>query len=250
MSLKPGAKLKPGNESRAAICKALLTAGSAGLSCDDLAIIVGLATNGVRWHFRRMPGEVYVAHTHDTRKTRIFHAQHRADGEAYLAACPVGRQRAGGPSEATVQRVLRIIEEAGSAGIGIMALCERAQLARPTLNIVLPMLVRDAGVRMERTRGSGKGRPAHYWAREWQACATETPHASNRIRPTRQAPKKAAVLTVQPIVVPANVKVTICPAGKVHRFTVHNPTPFFAAMTPGSYLRTGSAIERAYGGGD
>jgi len=32
------------------------------------------------------------------------------------------------------------------------------------------------------------------------------------------------------------------------RYTVHQVTPFFSAMTPGSYIRTGSAIERAYGG--
>jgi len=42
---------------------------------------------------------------------------------------------------------------------------------------------------------------------------------------------------------------TICPSGADHRFTVHNPEPFFSAMQPGSYMRTGSAIERAYGGG-
>jgi len=44
-------------------------------------------------------------------------------------------------------------------------------------------------------------------------------------------------------------KVTICPSFVDRRYTPDHIEPFFSAMTPGSYLHTGSAIERAYGGG-
>ena len=43
-----------------------------------------------------------------------------------------------------------------------------------------------------------------------------------------------------------NVKVTICQAGADTRFVPERVEPFFSAMTPGSYISTGSAIERAY----
>lgn len=43
--------------------------------------------------------------------------------------------------------------------------------------------------------------------------------------------------------------VTKAPPFVDRRFTPERVEPFFSAMTPGSYIRTGSAIERAYGGG-
>lgn len=251
MACKHGDRLKPGNESRAAINCALLTAGAAGLSCNDLAILVGLKPNGVRWHFDRMDGSVVEVKTADTRKTRAFHADYRDAAEAYLAACTIGRQRKGGPSQATRDRVLRTIELAGAAGIGMKDLMAAASLTRPTLNIIMPQLVRDERVRMSRPPGGGKGRPAHYWG--WDAMPADD--SSPALRVTRK-PGKAPQKTLpkgdsqdRPIIVPAGVKVTICPSGTDHRFTVKHPTPFFSHMTPGSYMRTGSAIERAYGGG-
>lgn len=249
MPCRPGDRLKPGNDSRAAINCALLTAGPAGLSCTDLAILVGLQPNGARWHFDRMDGAVFVARLADRRKNRVFHADFREAGEAYLAAATVGRQRPGGPSDATFLRVLAIIEGSGRAGIGIKALMQQSDLARPTLNLILPRLVREHGVHMERTRGSGKGRPAHYWGREWLAFVAATPALRATYPAVKPAPKKAATSEPQArqVIVPPGLKVTVCPSGTDHRFTVKHPTPFFSHMAPGSYLSTGSAIERAYG---
>ena len=62
----------------------------------------------------------------------------------------------------------------------------------------------------------------------------------------KRAPKPAPVAPAAPIV-PKGVKVTVCPSGRDDRFTPSRVEPFFSALAPGNYLRTGSAIERAYG---
>ena len=46
---------------------------------------------------------------------------------------------------------------------------------------------------------------------------------------------------------PKGLKVTVCPSGTDTRFKPSRVEPFFSALAPGNYLRTGSAIERAYG---
>ncbi len=248
IGLAKGAQLRPGKESRAAIAQALMTAGAAGLSYDDLAILVKLTPTGVRWHMDRMRADVFIARTKDTRKTRVFHASFAADGQAYLAACSVGRQRPGGPAPATFLRVLSMVQCAGDAGIGIKELMAAAGLARPTMNIIMPSLVRDHGVQMRRD-AKGKGRAARYWPAgctpsvDVPAVKAPRPVLAQKVE---KAPKQAELAAPRPIIIPANVKRTICPSGTDQRFTVQHPTRFFSAMTPGSYLSTGSAIERAY----
>ncbi len=248
IGLEKGAQLRPGKESRAAIAQALMTAGAAGLSYDDLAILVKLTPTGVRWHMDRMRADVFIARTKDTRKTRVFHAMFAAEGQAYLAACSVGRQRPGGPAPATFLRVLSMVQCAGDAGIGIKELMAAAGLARPTMNIIMPSLVRDHGVQMRRD-AKGKGRAARYWPAGCTPVVDVAPVKPARQTPAPKAekpPKQAEPAAPRPIIIPANVKRTVCPSGKDQRFTVHKAEPFFSAMTPGRYLRTGSAIERAY----
>lgn len=230
IGLPKGAQLRPGKESRAAISQALLNAGAAGLSFDDLAILVKLTSGGVRWHMGRMPGEAFIARTKDTKKTRVFHASFAADGQAYLAACSVGRQRPGGPAPATYLRVLSMVQCAGPAGIGIKDLMRAADLARTTMNIIMPALVREHGVQMRRD-ATGKGRAARYWPAGCTPSvdvATAKPQAQTKVEKVPQAPKQAAPATPTPIIIPAGVKRTVCPSGADQRFTVHKPEPFFS----------------------
>lgn len=248
VGLSKGAQLRPGKESRAAIAQALLTAGASGLSYDDLAILVKLTPTGVRWHMDRMRAEVFIAHTKDTRKTRVFHATFATDGQAYLAACSVGRQRPGGPAPATFLRVLSMVQCAGAGGIGIKDLMSASGLARPTMNIIMPTLVREHGVQMRRD-AKGKGRAARYWPAGCTPIVDVAPLKPTRHMPApkdEKPPKQAMPDVPRLIIIPSGVKRTVCPSGKDQRFTVHKAEPFFSAMKPGSYLLTGSAIERAY----
>lgn len=52
----------------------------------------------------------------------------------------------------------------------------------------------------------------------------------------------------QQTMVSADCKYTACPSGRDFRHSLRpgEVQPFFSSMAPGSYLRTGSAIERAY----
>lgn len=266
MACKKGDRLKPGNESRSAIVGALLMAGPAGMSRKDLARVVGLQPNGIAWHLERMPDEVFWAAMADTRKSRAFHASHRADGEAYIASCTVGRQSRGGPSLATFDRVLAIIERSGRAGIGIKYLMSASGLAKPTLAAIMPKLVRDRGVRMERPSGNGKGRPAHYWAHDENQVLRQP--AGSDLLGTRRQPDAPIKPRKTPSKLPATAKAwngvglrggdfepiytgretrTVAPTQKP-RFHVDEPTKFFSALPFGVYPeRSGSNIARAYG---
>lgn len=266
MACKKGDRLRPGNESRSAIVSALLLAGPAGMSRKDLARIVGLKPNGIAWHLERMPGEVFWAAMADNRKSRAFHASHQADGEAYIASCTGGRQRRGGPSTATFDRVLAIIDRAGRDGIGIRDLMSATGLAKPTLAIIMPKLVRERGVRMERTIGTGKGRPAHYWGGSYDRALRQPAgsdllgtkrHADAPVNPRKTPSKLPATAKAWnsvglrggdflPIIT-KSTKITTAPAPR-DRFHVDEPTPLFSAQRPGVYtLSSGSNVARAYG---
>ena len=93
---------------------------------------------------------------------------------------------------------------------------------------------------------------ARYFLPQHREAAMEAHHASKgvtwgfgRTAPTgvkrRPEPKKAITAPAEPVH-------TDCPRFVDSRFAVARPEPFFSAMRPGNYLRTGSAIERAYGG--
>lgn len=62
---------------------------------------------------------------------------------------------------------------------------------------------------------------------------------------TGQATKGGAAPRGEPIFT-AKTKFTVCASHVDTRFCAGRVSPFFGAMTPGSYLKTGSAIERAY----
>jgi len=67
------------------------------------------------------------------------------------------------------------------------------------------------------------------------------------VAPKQTRPGRGFAIDAQTIL-SKDCRYTACPSGQDFRHTPRpsEATAFFSAMTPGSYLRTGSAIERAY----
>lgn len=49
------------------------------------------------------------------------------------------------------------------------------------------------------------------------------------------------------VIVPATAKYTVCPSSRDTRFTASSVTPYFGALTPGSYPPSGTVIGSVYG---
>jgi len=258
-----------GAQIRAQLREALQQAGESGATSKALAARIGNAQRNVRWYLSNTEGLALFAETRSRTLSRWFAPGLDAAAAAYVAECNK-RESTKAPAG---PRTLQAIVDAAIDGRTADDICKATRKARRTVRKAIAALSK-AGRVSAATWPSGSamgGVVKRYWSIEQGAQLPPTKEPRERVRISRAKPKdqhkkpgpkaKAGAVVLpsrkppvvaaapMPVIIPEGLKVTVCPSGKDHRFTVKHPTPFFAHMTLGSYMKTGSAIERAYGGG-
>jgi len=254
-----------GAANRAKINEALLAAGDAGATCLEVADIVALPERNARWYLSQTPGLAYKAATKSHAHTRWYHPSFEAAADAYVEEVD-GRGR----SKSRAGKAL--IEQTIAAAIDGRTLPEIAEAVGRTVRCIrefLTSIARAGRVQAVRWSGGKGGVYMRYWGVDQvpQQQAQKPPRVRVRAAKPKNArkpkPKQHQKLTLKPkklpslvkaqlsgpIIIPAHVKVQVCPHQSDNRFSPTQVQPYFSAMTPGSYMQTGSAIERAYGGG-
>ena len=257
-----------GAQIRAQLREALRLAGESGATSKALAAGIGNAQRNVRWYLSNTEGLALFAETRSRTLSRWFAPGLDAAAAAYVAECNK-RESTKAPAG---PRTLQAIVDAAIDGRTVDDICQATGNARRTVRKAIAALSK-AGRVAAATWPSGSaagGTVKRYWSIEHGAQQPPVKEPRKRVHVSRAKPaeqhkkrgrkakpvefvrstRKPPVVASapMPVIVPEHVKVTVCPSGKDHRFTVKHPTPFFAHMQLGSYMRTGSAIEAAYGG--
>jgi len=258
-----------GAQIRAQIREALRLAGESGVTSKAIAAKIGNAQRNVRWYLSNTEGLALFAGTRSRTLSRWFAPGLDAAAAAYVAECNK-RESAKAPAG---PRTLQAIVDAAIDGRTVDDICELTGNARRTVRKAIAALSK-AGRVSAATWPSGSaagGTVKRYWSIAEGAKQPPVKEPRKRVHVSRAKPmdqhkkpgpkEKAGAVVMpsrkppvvasapMPVIVPEHVKVTVCPSGKDQRFTVHHPMPFFRAMQLGSYMRTGSVIEAAYGGG-
>jgi hypothetical protein len=201
---------------------------------------------------------------------------HKDAADAYVAKCNAVKtnRTVGYFSMAARQAILAALAEAGEMGLSRAQLAERTGLAMRTVQSGSPKMRRDHGVVDGPDVDQPKPGPMRrYYApgikpRQWpkvekpkRVRVRSKADGAKKIRKPRHIPKplphqkmtglaakshKAIKPPSGPVIIPPGLVPVVGPAFRDTRFIPDRVEPFFSSMTPGSYIRTGSAIERAY----
>lgn len=236
----------------------LYSAGSDGLSVQQAAEVIGCKVHLI-WQHLSKAGTAVLAKTRDTKRARWF--CHEADALAYVERVNgTNLDKKHKPKRHTfgagrLEEVKQLLKDAGVNGLSRHQAAEQLKTIPNTAGKILTELTRH-GIAKHRKIGSA-GIRLYFLAEHFQPKLQKVAKPPKPPKPAKQAkkiklaaPMKPAAVKVappasrEPIFTPAT-KYTSAPT-RPGRFHVDEAAPFFAAMTPGSYLKTGSAIERAY----
>lgn len=262
--------MKRANEHRAHAAELLRAAGDKGLSRSELQAAMGTEDKATLFYLRT-PGLAIKGETRAHELTRWFAPEFAEAARSYVEACDL-RERVRF-SAAVLDQACDAITDGQTHEDVAAALGRKVRAASE----IMRRLVLDGRVQVLRwPTGSSSG---GFFLRYWPAAANlpALPEKLPRVRlraskakpketHKKPGPKIGSVRKPRPVlqaayslpraagfdcsvpIIPAGLKVTVCPSGRDSRFTPDRVEPFFSALTPGNYLRTGSAIERAYGG--
>ena len=247
-----------------------------GISGKALAEALGMPPSTLAWHLKNTP-EAVLARTKALPAQRWFHKAHQDKAAAYLAAMDGRQKRDVRISPDNEARMVEAIHAAGAAGIATRALAAAIGLAVQTvqsfgrtvalrngLQYVPPQGSLEAlycppgvDVAPERGRAAQRARLSAQYAERLAAKVAAGLRPPKKVKPPKQPrvvklapakPKKAATVAPQgPAIIPAGVRVTVCPSGTDNRFRVERPNPVFSGLRPGQYpVSTGSVVERVY----
>lgn len=248
-----------GATNRANVARALLDAGFAGLSTAEITKATGLCPKSVAFYCHTIDG-VTSAGLSSNHHVRWFHPLHQAGRDAYKAEIMSRHKKVSLRwSSATLAAAAEAVEKAGDQGASLQDVVAVTGKNVGTINSLLVSMVkagqiqRRAGARgAKRYYGLSVVLPEKHTKRVHKQAVKAAKPAKPKVKRAtvalpKRAPKvKATAPVTREIVIPAGLKVTVCPSGTDNRFKPDRVEPFFSALAPGNYLRTGSAIERAY----
>lgn len=231
----------------------LKSAGPAGLSILDAAKALEMSDRQAWMYLRKAKAE--QGKTDSMPLIRWFHPDNKVDADAYVARINAdlqarrerGRKRWSDERPAQVEALLTA---AGAAGLLVEDASKALGVHRHTVGAVLVGFL-EQGKTICRYDPDKR-------RRHWLVELAPPPPVKAPKERKKPGPKPAVLKPAKPAFVPPAkpvsaepiytkaTKVTVCPTFTDNRFTPTRVEPFFSAMTPGSYLRTGSAIERAY----
>lgn len=273
--MRPWQESPQGAAYRARLESMLLKAGPDGAKAPDLMSGLGIGVRMLKKYMRESPW-AYCARTDFCPWVRWFHVAHKDAADAYVAKCNAVKtnRTVGYLSMAARQAILAALAEAGEMGLSRAQLAERTGLAMRTVQSGSPKMRRDHGVVDGPDVDQPKPGPMRRYyapgiqARQWpkvekpkRVRVSAQKQDAEKVRKPRHVPKpkehqklrgiermtiKRVVASTGPVIVPAGLVPIQCQAFTDSRFTPERVEPFFSAMAPGSYIRTGSAIERAY----
>lgn len=235
-----------GATNRANVARALLDAGFAGLSTAEITKATGLCPKSVAFYCHTIDG-VTSAGLSSNHHVRWFHPLHQAGRDAYKAEIMSRHKKVSLRwSSATLAAAAEAVEKAGDQGASLQDVVAVTGKNVGTINSLLVSMVKAGQIQR---RAGARGAKRYYGL---SVVLPEKPTKRVRKQAVKAAkpakPKvKATAPVTREIVIPAGLKVTVCPSGTDNRFKPDRVEPFFSALAPGNYLRTGSAIERAYG---
>lgn len=273
--MRPWQESPQGAAYRARLESMLLKAGPDGAKAPDLMSGLGIGVRMLKKYMRESPW-AYCARTDFCPWVRWFHVAHKDAADAYVAKCNAVKtnRTVGYFSSASRQAILAALNEAGEMGLSMDQIAERTGLARRTVQSGVPKMRRDHGVVDGPDVEQPKPGPMRRYyapgiqARQWpkiekpkRVRVRSKADGAKKIRKPRHIPKplphqkmtglaakshKAIKPPSGPVIIPPGLVPEVGPAFRDTRFIPDRVEPFFSAMTPGSYIRTGSAIERAY----
>lgn len=228
-----------GAENRAKVNAALLGAGLRGMSVHELVEATGLTGKSVVFYCRT--SGIVSQGLSTNHRVRWFHPQHAAGAEAYRVELanrvrPVvrcwGRQ--------TADNAIEIVHQAGAAGITVHEVAAKLNMNVTTVNIALVACVKAGQLQRfapyresKRYYGLGLELPKHK-GKKSRKKPKELHKKSGAPKGTIRKPKepqqrpvlaaayhlpRVSAFASSEVIVPKDVKITVCPAGKDHRFT-------------------------------
>ncbi len=252
---------------RARASELLRAAGDKGLSRSELQAAMGTGRKATLWYLKT-PGLAVKGETKAHELTRWFAPEFADAAMAYADAWkpkPLVRFSAAvmdlacaaatnGQTHEEIAAAIGRVERSVGEMMRRLVLAGRVQTLRwptgkggfylrywPVGADLPPLPEKPSRVRNEKSKAKPK---------ELHKKAGPKVGAARKPRPTLVAAshvaKPAPFASAEPIM-PKGVKVTVCPSSTDTRFKPARVEPFFSALAPGNYLRTGSAIERAYG---
>lgn len=249
---------------RQSIADVLYAAGAKGITSGDLADAIGRPRNSIRWHLARVP-EAVSSTTKSQCLCRWWHKDFSEHAAAYSVARNAAPRGRFGLKEDRVQQLVEHVERSGACGIALDVLAHKVGLSVATLQSFAGKFATVHGLGF--ARGGKHGMSVFY------PCGVEVPakapkpakakRKENLEPKTKQVkkpkewgaaklapakPKKATTVAPQgPAIIPAGVRITVCPSGTDNRFRVERPNPVFSGLRPGQYpVSTGSVIESVY----
>lgn len=264
------------DENRAKVLVALEQAGMAGARAMELRNATGLSEKSVVYYCKTLPGVVRAGLT-ENHLVRWFHPSYVEGIQAYEEGLRNRKKpRNHRWSKETTERVIAHVIASGEAGSTSEEISKALGLGYQTARDVLRAAMlenRLQSLRWERNQNRYFGPAIEVKRIEAKAKAIAQERAlknppkghPRRAKPKhlhkRPGPKPGAPRTVvlkpsakkpapapvaREVIVPADVKITVLPGFTGDRFKPAEVPRFFSAMAPGSYLRTGSAVEAAY----
>lgn len=273
--MRPGQESPQGAAYRSKLESMLLEAGEEGAKAPDLRANLRIGLRMMRKYLRESEW-AYCARTDFCPWIRWFHVKHEAVADDYKAKCNAVKtnRTVGYFSSASRQAILAALNEAGEMGLSMDQIAERTGLARRTVQSGIPKMRRDHGVVDGPDVEQPKPGPLRRYyspgiqARQWpkiekpkRVRVRSKTDGAKKVRKPRHIPKplphqkmtglaaknhKAIKPPSGPVIIPPGLVPEVGPAFRDTRFIPDRVDPFFSAMTHGSYIRTGSAIERAY----
>ena len=230
-----------GVENRAKVNAALLAAGLAGMNVHELAEATSLTEKSVVFYCRT--SGIISQGLSSNHRVRWFHPEHAAGAEAYRVELenrvrPVSRCW----GKQTADDAMDVVHKAGPAGITMQEVAAVLGLNPGTVNSALVACVQAGQIQRfapyhesKRYYGLGVELPKHKGKSTKSRAKPKELHKKPGVKPgTIRKPKepqqrpvlahayampRVSAFASAEAIMPKDVKITVCPAGKDHRFT-------------------------------
>lgn len=253
-----------GAANRAKITDALLNAGLAGIDIATLSGATGLCGKSATYYCRTTQG-VVSAGLSKTHFVRWFHPSFAAGADAYRAAL-AAREKPVYVRWASdkLDRAVAIADAAGDVGVTISDIAAALGMHESTCSSMMLALYKakrlqrqcrfqqakryfslSVVLELSASQKAKQERLAKPKIKREKAKQAKKPASVRGLAPSKPRPIVSPFASATPIF-PAGLKITVCPSSTDNRFKPDRVEPVFSALALGNYLRTGSAIERAY----
>ena len=273
--MKPGRETPQGAQYRARLESMLRQAGPEGAKAPDLLAGMRIGIRMMRGYLRNAEW-AYCARTDYCPWIRWYHVDFRCSADDYVAKCNAIKTdyKGGYLSDVSRQAIMAALVAAGEAGMTKRQIAATIGLAPRTVDHAMPKMCREdsVGEGPDVAQRLNRGPVRRYYApgiapMQWpakpelpkriKAATTPEPKKPRHIpKPlphqkmtgldSKKKSHKSIKALVGEAVIPAGLVPVIGPSCRDTRYTPQHVEPFFSAMSPGQYISTGSAIERAY----